>query len=193
MEGKIKAIEYIRTHGIPYFGICYGMQLALIEYARTVLGYADAHTTEVNKKTPYPVVDVLPEQVTLLKDQNYGGTMRLGAYDAFLKNGTHASTAYGAMRDGRWHTRDHDDQTLVVKERHRHRYEVNPEYVSAFENNGVVFSGKTKDGILMEIMELPKSSHPFFIATQFHPEFTGSLLHPHPLFTAFLKASGEKR
>lgn len=192
VDGKIQAIQYVRERKIPYFGICYGMQLALVEYARHVMGHTDAHTTEVSKKTKYPVVDVMPEQIRNIKLGHYGGTMRLGAYEALITKGTHAYGAYSSMRDGRWYTKTEDSQTISVKERHRHRYEVNPRYVNELEMAGIMFSGKTRDGMLMEIMELPSTVHPFFIGMQAHPEFTGSPLHPHPVFTAFLKASINK-
>ena len=149
------------------------MQLMVIEYARNVAGLKDAHTTEVNKKTPHPVIDILPEQKELMKKKNYGGTMRLGAYPAVLKKGTIAHTAYASDE---------------VSERHRHRYEVNPEYIEEIEKAGFVFSGVSPDRRLMEIAELPKAKHPFFLGTQFHPEFTSRPLNPQPLFHAFIKA-----
>ncbi|MEK7479234.1 MAG: CTP synthase, partial [Patescibacteria group bacterium] len=174
VEGKIEAIRYAREHKIPYFGLCYGMQLMVIEYARNVAGLKDAHTTEVNPKTPHPVIDILPEQKELMKKKEYGGTMRLGAYPAVLKKGT---VAYGAYRKD------------AAIERHRHRYEVNPEYIERIEKAGLVFSGASPDRRLMEIAELPKAKHPFFLGTQFHPEFTSRPLSPQPLFHAFIKAA----
>jgi CTP synthase len=173
IEGKIKAIEFCRTNKIPYFGLCYGMQLMVIEYARNVAGIKDAHTTEVDPKTKSPVIDIMPEQRAKLARKDYGGSMRLGSYTAILVPKTVASAAYG---------------TDQISERHRHRYEVNPEYVTRLREAGLVFSATSPDGVLMEIAELPKSKHPFFLATQFHPEFQSSLEHPHPLFLAFLKA-----
>ncbi len=192
VEGKIRAIQYVREHNIPYFGLCYGMQLALIEYARTVMGLKDAHTTEVNRKTPNPVIDVMPEQVENLAKSNYGATMRLGSYTALLQKGTIAYQAYTKAQDGRWSKKSTSQDEFTIKERHRHRYEVNPAFVKAFEEKGIVFSGVSPDRVLMEIMELPRAAHPFFLAVQFHPEFTGSLLHPHPLFTEFVRASTER-
>ncbi|MBI3020286.1 MAG: CTP synthase [Parcubacteria group bacterium] len=174
VEGKIRAIAYAREKKIPYFGLCYGMQLMVVEYARHALGLKDAHTTEVAPETPYPVIDILPEQKKLLLRGDYGGTMRLGAYLAILKKGTAARKAYGKE---------------LIEERHRHRYEVNPEYVKEFAKGALVFSGHSPDGKLMEIAELPTAEHPFFLGTQFHPEFQARPLHPHPLFTAFLKAA----
>lgn len=176
IEGKIKVIQYCRENKIPYFGLCYGMQLMLVEYARNVLGLTGAHTTEIDPKTKDPVVLIMPEQVKNIADAHYGGTMRLGAYPAKLKRGSIAHEAYGKG---------------VVEERHRHRYEVNPEYIEAFEKAGVVFSGVSPSGVLMEIAELPKNVHPFMLGTQFHPELQAKPLSPHPLFSAFVKAASK--
>ena len=173
IEGKIEAIRFCRENHIPYFGICYGMQLMVIEYARHILGIADAHTTEVNPKTENPVIDIILEQKKNLRDKNYGATMRLGAYPAVLKNGTVARKAY---------------KQKEISERHRHRYEVNPEYIARIEEAGLVFSGASPDQRLMEIAELPTAKHPFFLGVQFHPEFKSSPLKPRPLFMEFLKA-----
>lgn len=173
IEGKINVIEYARKNKVPYFGLCYGMQLLVVEYARHVLGLSGAHTVEIRPDTKYPVIDIMPEQKKLMEQKNYGGTMRLGAYPTIMEKGTIARTLYGKGE---------------VMERHRHRYEVNPEYIEALQNAGLVFSGKSPDGTLMEIAELPKSEHPFFLGTQFHPEFTARPLFPHPLFTGFLQA-----
>ncbi len=178
VEGKIEVVKYARTHGVPYFGICYGMQLMVVEYARHVLSHPRAHTVEVDPNTPDPVIDIMPEQKKLIAAGHYGGTMRLGAYPAVLKRGTLARTLYGAE---------------IVEERHRHRYEVNPEYIQELESAGLVFSGTSPDGTLMEIAELPSSVHPFFLGTQFHPEFTARPLHPQPLFTGFVKAALARR
>ncbi len=171
IEGKIAAIKFAREQKLPYFGLCYGMQLMTIEYARNVAGLKGAHTTEIDKKAPHPVIDILPEQIEKMKKKEYGGTMRLGAYPCELKNGTVARTAYGKAE---------------VSERHRHRFEVNPQYIEQLEKAGLVFSGRSPDGTLMEIAELPKSVHPFMLGTQFHPEFRARPLAPHPLFTAFV-------
>lgn len=173
VEGKIQAIRFCRENKIPYFGLCYGMQLMVIEYARHVLGLKGANTTEVDPKTKHPVIDILSEQRAKLARKDYGGSMRLGSYKAIIAPKTIAATAYDGSE---------------VLERHRHRYEVNPEYVARIREAGLVFSGTSPDGTLMEIAELPKSKHPFFLAAQFHPEFQSSLEHPHPLFLAFLKA-----
>ncbi len=177
IEGKIKAIEFCRKNKIPYFGLCYGMQLAVIEYARHVAKLAGAHTTEVDQKAKHPVVDIMPEQKENLRKKNYGATMRLGHYPAKIFPETLAAKAYG---------------TSQIVERHRHRYEVNPEYVDQLREAGMVFSATSPNGVLMEIAELSKKDHPFFLATQFHPEFQSSLLHPHPLFVAFLDACKKK-
>ncbi|OHA18256.1 MAG: CTP synthase [Candidatus Taylorbacteria bacterium RIFCSPHIGHO2_01_FULL_46_22b] len=176
IEGKLKVIQYARENKIPYFGLCYGMQLAVVEYARNVLGLKDANTTEINPKTPHPVIDIMPEQKKHMADGNYGATMRLGAYPANLKEGTIARFAYGKPK---------------ISERHRHRYEVNPQYVKKIEKEGLVFSGTSPNGVLMEIAELPREIHPFFLGTQFHPEFKARPLSPHPLFVEFVKVAVE--
>ncbi len=178
VEGKIRAIQFVRERRIPYFGLCYGMQLAVVEYARNVLKLRGAHTTEIDPATKHPVIDVMPDQKKLLAENNYGGTMRLGVYPAYVKRGTVARAAYGKE---------------IVEERHRHRYEVNPDYVARLEEGGLVFSGISPNGVLMEIAELPRRRHPFFLGTQFHPEFHARPLSPHPLFTAFLAAAADRR
>jgi len=179
IEGIISTIEFCRKRKIPYFGLCYGMQLMVIEYARNVLGRSGANTTEVDEQSKHKVIDIMPEQKANLKNRNFGATMRLGEYEARLKKGTLAYEAYGKQDS--------------VTERHRHRYEVNPAYVADLEKAGLVFSGVSPNGLLCEIAELPKSEHPFFLATQFHPEFQSSLLHPNPLFLAFLKACTKEK
>ncbi len=176
IEGKIKAIKWARENKVPYFGLCYGMQLMTVEYARNVAGLKDANTTEINPKTPHPIIDILPEQKEKIAKKDYGGSMRLGAYPCALKKGTVAREAYGT--------------DTLERERHRHRYEVNPEYVERLEKAGLVFSGESPErSYLKEIAELPKSEHPFFLGTQFHPELLARPLDPHPLFTAFIKAA----
>jgi CTP synthase len=169
VEGKINAIKYCRENNIPLLGLCYGLQLAVVEYARNVCNLLDAHTTEVNPNTTNPVVDILPEQKSV---KSKGATMRLGAYDAILKKGTIVESIYGNSK---------------VSERHRHRYEVNPEYHKILQEFGLVFGGMSPDSRLVEFIELP--GHKFFVATQAHPEFKSSLLHPAPLFDAFVNAS----
>ena len=177
VEGKIRVIRYIREHQIPYLGLCYGMQLAVVEFARHIAGLKGAHTTEIDPETKYPVIDILPEQKKNLREQNMGGTMRLGAYPAWVKKGTLSYQLY---------------KQIQINERHRHRYEVNPEFIETLNAKGLVFSATSPDGRLMEIAELPKKVHPFFIGSQFHPEFKSSPLHPHPLFLGFIKASAER-
>ena len=178
IEGKLVVIKYAREKKIPYFGLCYGMQLMVIEYARNVLKLKDANTAEINKSSSALVIDIMPDQKKKLEQLNYGGSMRLGAYDAHIKKGTIAYSAY--KKD-------------VIQERHRHRYEVNTEFIKKIEDAGLIFSGKSPNGVLMEIAELPKKVHPFFLGTQFHPEFLARPLAPHPLFTAFIKAAINKR
>jgi len=183
IEGVIMAIKYARENKIPYLGLCYGMQLAVVEFCRNVIGWDDAHTAEINPNSSHVVIDIMPEQKKLLAEEKYGATMRLGAYPAMLKKGTIAHDAYlfiGALAK--------EDGKFEISERHRHRYEVNPEYVSEIEKFGMIFSGTSPDGRLMEIAELPKSKHPFFLGTQFHPEFKARPLHPHPLFSAFIES-----
>ncbi len=177
IEGKIKAIGFCRENQIPFFGICYGMQLAVIEYARNVLNLTDANTTEVNRETTSPVIDIMPEQKKNLEDGNYGATMRLGAYPAKLEEGTIAKSLYGQAE---------------ISERHRHRWEVSPEYISKIAAAGLVFSGKSPDGKLMEIIELPTSKHPFLVGAQFHPEFKSTPLKAHPLFFGFVSAAKKR-
>jgi len=173
IEGILKAIKYARIHNIPYLGLCYGMQLLVIEYARNVLGLKDANTLEINPKSSAIVIDVMRDQKEKIKNSNMGGSMRLGAYPAKLKKGTIAEKAY---------------KTSSISERHRHRYEVSNNYREDLEKAGLVFSGVSPDGKLCEIAELPQTEHPFFLGTQFHPEFKAHPLHPHPLFSAFIKA-----
>jgi CTP synthase len=174
IEGKMQAIKFAREQKIPYFGLCYGMQLLCVEYARNVVGLKNAHTVEINPQSPHPIIDIMPEQKEKIARRDYGGSMRLGAYPAYLKPGTIARGVY---------------KSELIEERHRHRYEVNPAYIERLEKAGLVFSGVSPDRRLMEIAELPKEEHPFFVGTQFHPELQARPLSPHPLFTAFIKAS----
>jgi len=176
IEGKIATIRYAREHNIPYLGLCLGMQLAVVEYARNVCGLADANSTEINKDTAYPVIDFIPGQVNILRESRYGASMRLGSYPAILKKGTLIFDLY---------------QKRTVHERHRHRYEVNPEYIEQIEKNGLIFSGKSPDGVLMEFMELP--THPYFVATQAHPEFKSRPMKPSPMFDGLIKAAKKKK
>ena len=176
IAGKLNVIQYVRKQGIPYFGICYGMQLAVLEFAQNVLQLKDASTEEINPKATDLVIGVMDEQREKIAQGDMGGTMRLGQYEAKLQRGTIARAAY---------------KSDSVMERHRHRYEVNNAYVPALTEKGVVFSGTSPDGDLMEIMELPQEQHPFFVGVQFHPELQARPLDPHPLFTAFVKAAYE--
>jgi CTP synthase len=178
VEGIIAAIRYAREKKIPYLGLCYGMQLAVVEYARHKALLKDANTTEINPDTEYPIIDILPEQKELMQEKKYGATMRLGAYPARLKEKTIARKAYGME---------------TISERHRHRYEVNPEFIDQLEKAGITFSGTSPDRKLMEIMELPQSVHPFFLGTQFHPELKSRPLTPHPLFREFIKAAAARK
>ncbi len=188
IEGKIAVIEYARTNTVPYFGLCYGMQLLVIEYARHVIGLTGAHTTEIDKNALHKVIDIMEDQKHLIQKGKYGGSMRLGSYPCVLAPKTQACDAY--LKEG-W-GRSHKD-SYTITERHRHRFEVNNQYVKQLENAGLIFSGTSPDGLLMEIAELPKSKHPFFIGTQFHPEFLARPLSPHPLFTAFIKAASIRK
>ncbi len=187
IEGKLNVIRYARENKIPYFGLCYGMQLLVIEYARNVIGLKGAHTAEINPKAEHVVIDIMPDQKAKLSAGNYGASMRLGEYPAMLKQGTIAYAAYKSAG-----TFDPKAPSAIIYERHRHRYEVNPEYIerlTAKQGTGLVFSGTSPDAQLMEIAELPATEHPFFVGTQFHPEFLARPLRPHPLFTAFIKAT----
>ncbi len=177
IEGKIAAVQYLRENKIPFLGLCYGMQVAVIEVARNILGLKDAHTTEINRRTKNPVIDIIPEQKKNLEDSNYGATMRLGAYPALLKKGT---VAFGAYKKNK------------ISERHRHRWEVNLAFKERLEKAGLIFSGTSPDGKFMEITELPKTMHPFFLGTQFHPELQSNPLTSHPLFLEFIKAAAKK-
>lgn len=172
IEGKIKVIEYARKNKIPYLGLCYGMQCAVIEYARNVLEWNDANTIEIDKKSSKPVIHLMESQEGNIKSGSYGGTMRLGSYECELKEGTFSRNAY---RDRK------------ISERHRHRYEFNNEYRVELEAAGLVVAGVSPDGLLVEIIEV--KDHPFFVGVQFHPEFQSRPLSPHPLFVDFIKAA----
>ncbi len=168
IEGKIQAIRFVRENNIPFFGICLGMQCAVVEYARNVLGLTKAASTEMDPKTPDPVIDLMPEQLKITKK---GGTMRLGAYPCDLKKGSNAQKAY---------------QKPTVSERHRHRYEFNNDYLEAFEKGGMQAKGINPDTDLVEIIEI--ENHPWFVGVQFHPELKSTVERPHPLFVDFIKA-----
>src|SRR5690606_38333124 len=169
IEGKILAVKYARENKLPFFGICLGMQMAVIEFARSVLNLQDAHSTEMNASTTHAVIDLMDEQKKVTAK---GGTMRLGAYPCELKEGSLAQQIYG--KD-------------LISERHRHRWEFNNAYLQAFEENGMVASGKNPESGLVEIVELV--NHPYFIGVQYHPELKSTVENPHPLFVKFIKAA----
>jgi CTP synthase len=177
IEGKINTIQYVRENKIPFLGLCYGLQLAVIEHARNILGMKNANTTEIDKNTPVPVIDILPEQKKNLEMCDYGATMRLGEYPALLKKGSLVYNLYGKQEK--------------VLERHRHRYEVNPDYISQLQSSGMIFSGMSPNGKLVEYLE--RDDHPFFVATQSHPEFTSRVLRPNPLFEGLIRAALERK
>jgi len=167
IDGKLVAIKYVRENNIPFFGICLGMQCSVIEFARNVLGYKDAHSTEMNDVTKHAVIDMMASQKTISQK---GGTMRLGAYDCVLTKGSSVSRAYGKTK---------------ISERHRHRYEFNNKYTAAFEKAGMMITGTNPETGLAEIVEIP--THPYFIGVQFHPELKSTVENPHPLFVKFIK------
>ena len=173
VEGKIAAIRFARENDVPFLGICLGMQMAVVEFARHVCGMAGAHSSELDPRTPYPVIDLMPEQVGVTAK---GGTMRLGSFPCRLREGTRAAGAYGC---------------LEIRERHRHRYEVNNAWRERLEQGGLVFSGLSPDGRLAEMVELPR--HPWFVACQFHPELKSRPNRAHPLFREFVAAAKELR
>jgi CTP synthase len=169
IDGKITAVQFAREHKVPFLGICLGMQCAVIEFARNVMGLSKAHSTEMNPLTPHPVIDLMEEQKGISEK---GGTMRLGAYTCQLKKGTIAHQLYG--KD-------------LIRERHRHRYEFNNKYLADFEKKGMIAAGINPDSRLVEIVEIPK--HPWFVGIQFHPEYHSTVMNPHPLFTGLIAAS----
>ncbi len=176
ISGMLRAIKYARRSGTPYFGICLGMQTACIEFARNVAGLREADSTEFNEETPFPIIFKLRDLVDV---EELGGTMRLGAWECKLSEDSLASNIYGNAE--------------MIKERHRHRYEFNPEYRDALEREGLVFSGISPDGKFVEMVELPADKHPYFVACQFHPEYRSKPLKPHPLFVSFVKAAWDHR
>ena len=180
IEGKIVAAEFTRTHDIPTFGICLGMQMIVIEFARNVLGYKDANSAEMDDKTPHNVIDMMEEQKTITE---MGGTMRLGAYECELKEGSRVAQAYTAQADSSLFTLH---SSLTISERHRHRYEFNNKYLEEYEAKGMKCVGINPSTNLVEIVEIPEKK--WYIGTQFHPEYSSTVLHPHPLFMDFIKA-----
>lgn len=172
IEGKLNAIRYARENNLPFLGLCLGMQCAVIEYARNVVGLKDANSKEFDEAAMHPVIDLMLEQKNV---KGYGGTMRLGAYDCIIKKGSVAAKAYGATK---------------ISERHRHRYEVNNEYLDTLSKAGLVFSGMSPDGMLAEMVELPQND--WFVASQFHPEFKSRPDRPHPLFLGLINAAAKR-
>ena len=175
IEGKITVIKYARENDIPYLGLCYGMQLAVIEFARNVCGMKDANTTEVDPDVSFPIIDIIPEQKSNIENSRMGGTMRLGSFQAKLKENSLAKKLYGKE---------------IIKERHRHRWELNPKFHKILEDNGMSLSGIYEERKLVEFIEIPK--HKFFIATQAHGEFTSRPLNPSPLFMGLIQACIER-
>lgn len=173
IEGKIDAVRYARENKVPFFGICLGMQMAIIEYSRNVLGYADANSTEMNEHTAHPVVNLMEEQKTIT---DKGGTMRLGAWKCDIKKDSLAYKIYGKE---------------TISERHRHRYEYNSKYVAQLENAGLIASGVNPDTGLVEIIEI--EDHPFFIGVQYHPEYKSTVANPHPIFVNFVAAAVQSK
>ena len=192
VEGKIAAIRYARERKIPFLGICLGMQCTVIEYARDVLGWKDANSTEFDGYTSHPVIDLMPEQRGVTQK---GGTMRLGAYPCVLKKGTLAAKLYGTTSCFSCISRLKQDGALKISERHRHRYELayESEAREKLEAAGLVTSGRSPDGRLVETVELPRSQHPYFIACQYHPEFKSRPTAPHPLFLGLVGAALERK
>ena len=179
-EGKIKTIKYCRENNKPYFGLCYGMQMAVIEFARNVLGFKDANSEEIDPKTKHPVIHIMPGQKELIAKKQYGGTIRLGGWPCKIISGTHLAKAYKKYTDKK-----------VVRERHRHRYEFNNDYREQFEEAGLTVSGTSPDGNIVEAIEI--TNHPFFVGTQFHPEYISRPLNPHPLFVEFVRVCLKKK
>ncbi|MBU4381324.1 CTP synthase [Candidatus Parcubacteria bacterium] len=175
-KGKLVAIKYARENKLPYLGLCFGMQHAVIEFARTVYGLKDANSTEVDSKTPHPVIHIMPDQEELLKKQQYGGTIRLGQWPCKVSRGSLLDEVYGSR---------------TVLERHRHRYEFNNSYREILTSRGLIISGTSPDGKIVEAVELSKKDHPFFLGVQFHPEYQSRPKTPHPIFVGFIKASLE--
>jgi len=178
-EGKIKTIKYCREKGVPYFGLCYGMQMAVIEFARNVAGLKDANSAEVDSKTKNPVIHIMPGQEKLIKEKGYGGTIRLGGWPCKLAKGSRLEKSY--LKYG---------HKGIVSERHRHRYEFNNDYRDMFENLGLKIAGTSPDGQIVEAIEI--EGHPFFVGVQFHPEYISRPLTPHPLFVEFIRSCKKK-
>jgi CTP synthase len=192
-EGKLQAVKQAREKKIPFLGLCFGMQMAIIEFGRNVVGLKKANSTEVDPNTPHPVIHVMPEQVQYLAEKQYGGTIRLGSWPCVLKQGSKIEAAYqkyGSSGDAPWLKGCNFKTKNIIYERHRHRYEFNNDYREEFEKHGLIFAGLSPDGRLVEAIELP--GHPFFVGTQFHPEYIARPLKPHPLFLSFISTAGKK-
>lgn len=181
-EGMIKAASYARTSKIPYLGLCYGMQLAVIAFARDVLGWKDADTEENNRKAGHPVIHFIPSQKEMIERRAYGGTMRLGGWEAIVNKGTLSWQLYDKYNAFK------DRKKSLTSERHRHRYEFNDKFTSDFEKHGLVIAARSVIENLVEIIELPRDKHPFYVGTQGHPEYKSNPLNPHPIFLGFLEA-----
>jgi len=181
-EGMIKAASYARIKKIPYLGLCYGMQLAVVAFAQDILEWKDANTTENDKKTKHPVIHLMPQQEEFMKRRAYGGTMRLGAWEAIVRRNTTAFDLYEK------YNAFIDKSKGLTSERHRHRYEFNEKYAKFFEDKGIIISARSSEEHLAEIIELPKTMHPFYLGTQGHPEYKSRPLKPHPIFLGFIEA-----
>ncbi|EKD23170.1 MAG: hypothetical protein ACD_83C00019G0002 [uncultured bacterium] len=200
-EGIISAIKFARENKVPYLGLCFGLQLAVIEYARHKLGLKDAHTTEINPQTKNPIIDIMADQKKKLAKNDYGGTMRLGSYPCYIFKDSLVYDDYKKYRPAELEKVSNDEKVtslfqkkkpndrFLIKERHRHRFEVNPEYHERLQSKGLILSGLSPDGRLVEFIELDKSDHPYFIATQAHPEFRSRPDRPHPLFAGLIEAA----
>lgn len=187
VEGKIKAVKFAREHKVPYLGLCYGMHMASIEFARNVCGLDGAHTTEVDPKTPHPVIHDIPFDARYQRIKGEGASMRLGAYDCVLKENSLAFQIYDK------HNAFKDKRKRLVSERHRHRYEFNNDYREVLEKHGFVISGTSPDDFFVEMIELSPKEHPFFLATQPHPEYKSRPLAPHPIFIEYLRAAAKHK
>jgi CTP synthase len=185
VEGKIKAVKYARENKIPYLGLCFGMQMAVIEFARDVAGLTGANSEEADDNSSHKVIHIMPEQAEYLKKHQYGGTIRLGSWPCRVKKGSILEEAY--LKYG---SEPNLIKGGIVNERHRHRYEFNNDYRELLEKKGLVVSGTSPDGKLIEAIELPRKIHPFFVGTQFHPEYKSRPLSPHPVFTEFIASAG---
>jgi len=198
-DGKISVIRYAREKKIPYLGLCYGMQLACVEFARHVVGLSDANSVEINPETKNPIIHDIPMDTRYQVIKGEGTSMRLGAYDCYLLENSQAGRIYLKAGEGRLlsevqkkNAKIKAKGSIKISERHRHRYEFNNDYREILEDNGLIISGTSADDFFVEMIELPKKMHPFFIATQGHPEYKSKPLHPHPIFIEFLKAGLKK-